>query len=119
MDEDLSRRAKLLEERIRGSDSALRASPLTRRHQQEEAHNGGLFGGPRVYTENFEERRLVLVDRYARAWGENLNTEFFSGTCFALLAGTEGWPSWSGRAPPPGTPVSGRPRCDLFLRTRR
>ncbi|WP_163991210.1 hypothetical protein [Pyxidicoccus caerfyrddinensis] len=86
MDELLSRSAELLRERVARSNPALRASALTRRHAQQEAHNGGLYGGPRVHTEHFEERGLVLVDRYTQTRGENLNFEFFGGSCLVLLA---------------------------------
>jgi hypothetical protein len=85
MGEVLSRSAELLRERIARSNPALRASELTRRHEQQEAHNGGLYGGPRVHTESFEGRGVVLVDRYTQTRGENPNFEFFGGTCLVLL----------------------------------
>ncbi|MCY1018615.1 hypothetical protein [Pyxidicoccus sp. MSG2] len=85
MDELLSRSAEMLRERIARSNLALRASELTRRHTQQEGHNGGLYGGPIVHTESFEERGFVLVDRYTQTRGENLNFEFFGGSCLVLL----------------------------------
>jgi hypothetical protein len=84
VDEVLSRSAELLRERIARSNPALEAAALTRRHEQQEGHNGGLYGGPNIRTEFFDERGVVLVDRYTRAWGAP-NTEVFSGTCLVQL----------------------------------
>lgn len=84
--DELARRVKLFEDLIVEVDPARLSSTLTQEHWEEEGQWAGLRP-PTMREVEFEERGLVLVDRYELIPTENPNVATVGGTCLVLLKG--------------------------------